>query len=94
MGKTQFNQNLCGVLDIPQIEFNWEFCHAEFNNSLSFSLQLPGAIPGHLPVSSPSFSRRRKRRRAWNTPLVKKEIGKLAGVKMLHLLGIVLGLTS
>lgn len=25
MGKTQFNQKLCGVLDIPQIEFNWEF---------------------------------------------------------------------
>lgn len=40
MGETQFNQKLCGVLDIPQTEFNWEFCHAEFNKSLSFSLQL------------------------------------------------------
>lgn len=33
-------QKLCGVLDISQTEFNWEFCHAEFNNSLSFRVLL------------------------------------------------------
>lgn len=49
--KTQFNLKLSGVLNIPQIEFNWEFCHAEFNNSLSFSLQLPG-VAGLLPEPS------------------------------------------
>jgi len=48
---TQFNQKLCGALNVPKAEVNWEFCHAEFNNSLSFSLQLPG-VPGLLPEAS------------------------------------------
>ena len=100
IGKIQFNQKLCGVLDIPQTEFGWVFCHAEFNNSLSFSLQLPGAVPGILPETSSSllgvgFQRRRGRRRVRNTPLVRRETGKSAGVRgCWKLLGVVLWLTS
>lgn len=85
MGKTQFNQKLCGVLDITQIGFNWEFCHAEFNNRVCPSAsKLPGCDswpPARIFLQTllSRLLEEEGKEEAWNTPLVKKEIGKLAG---------------
>lgn len=75
MGKIQSNQKLCGVLDIPQTEYNGEFCHVELNNSLSFSLYTPGAIPV-LPGPSSDCPEQASGAGGQGTPLLlKKKLG-------------------
>lgn len=100
MGETPFDQQLCGGLDIPQIKFFWEFWSCRIQPQ--FVLQPPAPRCCSWPpariflLTAQSGSRGGMGRgRGWNTPLVRRDTGKSAGVKrMLKLLGTVLGLTS
>ena len=85
IGKIQFNQKLCGVLEIPQTEFDWVFvmqnlttvCPSAYSSrccSWHPARNSPQLAGGGLPEEEGKEEVR-------NTPLVRRETGKSAGVR-------------